>query len=231
MLDFLELSLDCREVLPTLQYFQRLGFAQAVTGDAWPHAYGVVTDGRIALGLHDYRFDSPSLTFIRPELRDWVQTLEARGIDFEFRKLADTQFNEAGFFGPDRNMICLLEARTWSPGQDAPASSVLGWSAGLRLPVRDVETSAAFWENLGFIRGIEPADGETVTVSCGKFNLLLDDRGGLRVPELVFHSHDLTETAERIAAVDIDATERVVPSGPRLELDSPAGLRLCVELA
>lgn len=231
MLDFLELSLDCRDVLPALQYFERLGFAQAVTGDAWPHAYGVVTDGRIALGLHDYRFESPSLTFVRPELRDWIPALEERGIEFEFRKLADTQFNEAGFFGPDRHMICLLEARTWSPGQDTPTSSALGWSAGLRIPVRDVETSAAFWENLGFVRGIEPADGQTVVVSCDKFNLLLDDSAGLRMPELVFHSHDLNATAEQLAARDIAATERVVPSGPRLELDSPAGLRLCVELA
>lgn len=231
MLDFLELSIDCREVLPALQYFQRLGFAQALTGDAWPHPYAVVTDGRIALGLHDYRFDSPSLTFVRPELRDWVPALEARGIEFEFCKLADTQFNEAGFFDPDRDMICLLEARTWSPGHERPASSALGWSAGLRIPVRDVEASAAFWEDLGFIRGLEPADGQTVVVSCGSLNLLLDDSSGLRAPELVFHSHDIKDTAERLANLDIPATERVVPSGPRLELDAPAGLRLCVELA
>jgi len=230
MLDFLEISLDCDDVLAGLQYFERLGFHQGSTGDAWPHSYGVVTDGRIALGLHDYRFVSPALTFVRPELRRWVPRLESKGVEFEFAKLADTQFNEAGFRDPDDVMVCLLEARTWSPVAGAEPAPLPGWAAGLRLPVRDVEAATAFWQRLGFIRGIEPVDGATVVVSCGRFNLLLSQSPAVRSPELLFHSPDLTATRETLEAADVPVRERVIPEGPRLELDAPAGLRLVVEL-
>ena len=49
---FHELTLPTPDIRASVEFYERLGFWQAETGDAWSHPYGVVTDGRIALGLH-----------------------------------------------------------------------------------------------------------------------------------------------------------------------------------
>ncbi len=112
---FLEMSVHAPNVLESLEFYQKLGFTQAQVGETWSHPYAVVTDGRLFIGLHQYEFDSPSLTFVKPELSRHIDTLEGFGIEFAFRKLGNDVFNEAGFHDPDRVMVTLLEARTFSP--------------------------------------------------------------------------------------------------------------------
>jgi molybdate transport system substrate-binding protein len=54
-------------------------YGQAAVGDTWSHAYAVVTDGRLHLGLHGYEFDSPALTWVRPDLAVHAAALESLG--------------------------------------------------------------------------------------------------------------------------------------------------------
>ena len=65
---FLEISVHAPNVLESLEFYQKLGFTQAQVGEAWAHPYAVVSDGRLFIGLHQYEFDSPSLTFVKPDL-------------------------------------------------------------------------------------------------------------------------------------------------------------------
>ena len=88
---------------------------QAPVGDTWSHPYAVVTDGRLHLGLHGYEFESPSLTWVRPDLAVHAAALESLGIEFAFAKLGDEALHELGFLDPSGQMITLIEARTFSP--------------------------------------------------------------------------------------------------------------------
>ena len=65
---FLEFSLAAPDVQASLDFYLSLGFSSAEVGDAWPHPYAVVTDGRICLGLHQEPIPAPSLTFVKPDL-------------------------------------------------------------------------------------------------------------------------------------------------------------------
>ena len=47
---FLEYSLATPDIRASLDFYTKLGFSQAEVGEAWPHPYAVVTDGRICLG-------------------------------------------------------------------------------------------------------------------------------------------------------------------------------------
>jgi len=49
---FLEFSLATPDIRASLDFYTGLGFSSADVGDAWPHPYAVVTDGRICLGLN-----------------------------------------------------------------------------------------------------------------------------------------------------------------------------------
>ncbi len=56
---FLEFSLATPDVRASLDFYTRLGFSEAEVGEAWPHPYAVVTDGRICLGLHQQAMPRP----------------------------------------------------------------------------------------------------------------------------------------------------------------------------
>jgi catechol 2,3-dioxygenase-like lactoylglutathione lyase family enzyme len=86
---FLEVSIHTPDVPASLEFYESLGFVQAAVGDTWSHAYAVVTDGRLHLGLHGHEFDSPALTWVRPDLAVHAAALESLGIEFAFAKLGD----------------------------------------------------------------------------------------------------------------------------------------------
>ncbi len=73
---FLEASLATPDIQASLDFYVKLGFSQAEVGDAWPHPYAVVTDGRICLGLHQAAVPALSLTFVKPDLLKHLQRLE-----------------------------------------------------------------------------------------------------------------------------------------------------------
>src|SRR3974390_2813214 len=92
---FLELSVPSARILESWQFYQRLGFTPAIVGEIWPHRYSVVTDGRLALGLHDEGgVRATLLTYVLPELARHLPALEALGIEFDRRQLGDDAFNE-----------------------------------------------------------------------------------------------------------------------------------------
>lgn len=197
---FLEISVHSTDVLESLRFYEKLGFLQVPTNDAWPHPYGVVTDGRCFIGIHAYSFPGPSLTFVAPELRRRVEDLEAAGAEFEFLKLADDQFHELGFFAPDEQIVTLLEARTFSPPDTHLVSeSLLGYFTEYRIPVEDRDTALAQWLRYGLIEN-EAADSlhDSVSACCTGLNVGLTESRRVKRPMLIFHVPKLRERLDAL---------------------------------
>jgi hypothetical protein len=141
-----------------VEFYERLGFTQAQTGDIWPHRYGVLTDGRVYIGLHQSRLDSPALTFVLPAVAGYVNALEHMGASLATVNVSSEVFNELAFRDPAGQPVRLLEARTYSPA-DRPAgqTSSCGAFAGLSLPAADFAEVSRFWQALGFVAAQEEA--------------------------------------------------------------------------
>jgi catechol 2,3-dioxygenase-like lactoylglutathione lyase family enzyme len=153
-----EISVRTDDILASVEFYETLGFRQCVAGDTWPHPYGVLTDGRIFVGLHQYRFPSPAITFVRHDIARHASEFTALGIELAFAKTGDESFNEIGFLDPAGQMITILEARTYSPPPaDARSAqeSRCGWFSEFSIPTADFAASAAFWERLGFVAHTE----------------------------------------------------------------------------
>lgn len=149
---FLELSVETRDIRASIEFYERLGFSQCETGDTWPHPYGVVTDGRLVIGLHEYRFPSPSITCVRAGIAGHVGEFERAGIELAFRRTGDDMFHEIGCRDPGGHMVTVLEARTFSPctrSRDEP--SHCGDFLHYSLPAADTAASVALWERCGFV--------------------------------------------------------------------------------
>ena len=147
---FLEIGIATQDIRASVEFYERLGFTQAQTGDTWSHPYGVLTDGRVCLGLHQTDLDSPALTFVRPGLADHLAALERSGVELSAVNLGAEVFNEVGFRDPAGQPVRLLEARTYSPAdRSVLQTSRCGGFGWLSLPAADFEPVRGFWAALG----------------------------------------------------------------------------------
>jgi catechol 2,3-dioxygenase-like lactoylglutathione lyase family enzyme len=147
---FLEVSVAAPDVPASLAFYESLGFVQAVTGDARSHAYAVVTDGRLCLGLHGAGVDVPTLAWVHPDLAAHAPRLQALGIVLESARLGDEELHELAFLDPSGQRVALLEARTFSPPA-ATQPSRLGYFEEFGIPTTDLEAASRFWDTLGLV--------------------------------------------------------------------------------
>lgn len=221
---FHEVSVKSDDLVGSLMFYEQLGFAQLETGDVWEHGYAVVSDGVVVIGLHQHDFDSPALTFVRPDLKNYLYALKRARIKLAFQKLADDEFNELGFADPSGIIITLLEARTHGPQLDERTSSLCGSFLEVSLGVDDVESAAQFWERIGFS---EAGGGDTGHPAKRLV------RGGLKVGlhqtrcprALSFIGNDLDARLEFLETKGF-TPRRGTPMGHGAGLVSPDGTRI-----
>ena len=184
---FHELSVPTEDIRGSIAFYEQLGFVQAHTGDAWPHPYAVVTDGRIALGLHQSPHWQASLTYVHERIARRAEQLEASGLQLEFAHITDDRFNELGLLAPSGQLIRLVEARTYSPGGMPAEASRCGSFAHLSLPVVDAHAAREFWESLGFV-ALEPCAHPYphLPLTSDHLNIAFHEPRIARAPMLVF---------------------------------------------
>ncbi len=230
---FHELSITTRDIRASVEFYEQLGFSHCATSDTWPHPYGVLTDGRIHLGLHDYHFPSPSITTVRAGVAASIPEFEALDIQLAFAKTGDGCFNEIGFRDPAGQMVTVLEARTYFLGDRAPQQqSLCGWFEAFSLPTTDFARSAAFWEQLGYVALDlaeqpwihQPLAGNNLALSLHRPNTL--DR-----PMLVFSASDMPARIPRLQTLSTGrpaALPRGLDPTQNLLIESPEGTPILV---
>jgi catechol 2,3-dioxygenase-like lactoylglutathione lyase family enzyme len=146
----LEIGIATQDIRASVEFYERLGFTQAQTGDTWTHPYGVLTDGRVCIGLHQSRLESPALTFVHPGVARYAAALERLGVELTTANVDSEVFNELAFRDPAGHLVRLLEARTYSPADRTPDDpSLCGNFRGISLPTMDVAQGSRFWQALG----------------------------------------------------------------------------------
>jgi len=149
---FHEISIATADIRESVEFYERLGFTQAPTTDTWSHPYGVLSDGRLFIGLHQRKAPTPALTFVLPGVASQLAAFEGHGIALTVRRTGDEVFNQIGFLDPFGQPVTVLEARTYSPVDREPREvSLCGYFSGMSMPARNFETARAFWEPLGFV--------------------------------------------------------------------------------
>jgi hypothetical protein len=231
---FLEIGVATRDVAAALAFYESLGFVQAPVGEAWPHGYAVVTDGRLCLGLHDQDFDEPRLTFVTPELQAKLGELRELDVAIEHARLDELSLNEATFRDPAGHVVRLLEARTFSPpALESGQESVLGYFEEYLAASDDPGEAGRFWEHLGFVAFAETRSPTgRIVASSRDLNLAFEDVA-LDAPLLCFATADLAVRIQSLRDTGFTFARRLpraveergrtaallqVPAGPQLLL-------------
>lgn len=228
---FHEISLATADIRASVEFYERLGFSQATTTDTWQHAYGVLTDGRLFLGLHQRRLPSPTLTFVQPGVADLVPRLEALGISLTLCQTEAEVFNQLGFRDPFGQTVSILEARTFSPvTRRVSQTSQCGYFEELSMPASNLETAKAFWERLGFV-ATEESDAPYLhlPLTSDHVNIAFHRPRTLDRPMLVFTDPDMPARISKLRELDIARSEelpRGLDSYDNALLEAPEGTLL-----
>lgn len=148
---FLEISVAAQPPADAFEFYAALGFRSIPVGEAPHKPAAAMHDGAITIGIYDADPQSALLTFVRPQLREYVRGLNRLGITLDSARLGEHDFHEARFTDPDGQAVRLIEARTFTPGDwDARNVPACGRFVEFSLSVESLERSQQFWEPLGF---------------------------------------------------------------------------------
>ena len=223
---FLELSLPTTDIQASLGFYRDLGFAELETGDIRDYAYAVISDGRIALGLHAGGLDAPALSFVQPNTATWARQLEAAGFELAFQRLGSDAFHECAIVSPGGGLAVLMEAPTFSGSAD-DAQPLTGPSSYLGLHCPDLDAGLRFWELAGLVADADDdqSPGDSAELAAPGLRLkLMSSRTGqvsLRYP---FPEPDWLERLSRFGLApqrESDCLVLVAPEGTRLEFTLP----------
>lgn len=210
---FHEISVSTDNLAESLQFYELMGFATNRVEPVWPHPYAVVSLGRLVIGLHEYRFPSPSITCVHRDINDALESYREAGAVIAFAKTEPGQFKEFGFRDPAGHMVTLLEKTTHLADAVDPngSSRTLGRFAGFSLPSAAPEISTAFWRALGARPLLMPTVDSRIwpaaLLDAAGLTIGIHDEAWLDKPALVFQR--------------AGAAERTI-------VESPEGARLVV---
>jgi catechol 2,3-dioxygenase-like lactoylglutathione lyase family enzyme len=206
---FHEISVETADIAESVAFYERLGFGHCGTTDTWPHPYGVMTDGKLFLGLHQFKFPSPVITYVHPGVAQRAPVIEKLGIELAWKRIGDDSFNEFGFLDPSGHPVRVQEAPThFSSNAEHGETSLCGDFAEYSIACADFDAMRSFWEPLGFV-----ALGETeqpylrMSMTSDHLDLAVHRPRTLDQSMLVFASPDMGERIERIKAMGVEPAE------------------------
>jgi catechol 2,3-dioxygenase-like lactoylglutathione lyase family enzyme len=203
---FHEIGISTADIRASVEFYERLGFTQAPTADTWSHPYGVLTDGRIFLGLHQSSFDSPTLTFVHADVAHYARELHSRGVKLAYQHTAEHEFNTIGLRDPAGLMVVLIEARTYSPVLRRPERvSLCGYFEEFSVPGTDFAAGKAFWEPLGFVATEESElPYRHLALTSDHLDIAFHAPRVLDQPMLVFRDPDMRERLAKLRDLTMD---------------------------
>jgi len=200
----LEFSLTARPIAASFEFYRSLGFRAIPVNDLLSEPYAAFFDGAIAIGIHERDAESPTLTFVRPQLKDYVRPIRKLGIDFAHSHLADDEFHRLGFVDPNGQAIALIEARTFPPGEWDPHNvSACGEFLEFSLATDSLSASRAFWEAFGFT-SVASGDAPHAWARLFGHGLALGLHEARFRPGLTFRSHHVAARIEYLKAKGLE---------------------------
>jgi hypothetical protein len=202
---FHEISIETADIADSVAFYERLGFTQCGTTDTWTHPYGVLTDGKIFIGLHQFKFPSPTLSYVHADAAQHAHVIEKHGIELAWKVTGEDSFNEFGFLDPSGQAVRVQEATTHFAGERDSEGSLCGDFAEFSLPAADFQPMQEFWEPLGFVAmGESDVPYVHMSLTSDHLNLAVHRPRTLDTPMLVFASADMGERIERLRSLGFD---------------------------
>jgi predicted lactoylglutathione lyase len=219
---FLELSVPTHDIQESLNFYHKLGFSELPVGDVRDYHYGVITDGRIAIGLHADGIDEPALTFVKYDVASSLHQVAPKEDTLSFTRLGTESFHEIGLYTPDEHMVIMIEARTFSQADlSVLPAPVTGYAVEISLGCRDIENAASYWTDAGFTANHNSEDEMVELLTPG---LRLGLRTDLSPGQIAlrFAPNELQQALDSLDGCNIQVQQKAA----HYRVTSPEGIHL-----
>jgi len=113
---FGEFAVPVDDFLAAVEFWRKVGFATLYESED-PYPWGIVSDEKIVLGLHQNReygdeidFKAPAMTFFAPDMVERIERLKEDGVLFATELISESGLvNNATLLGPDGESLFLFE--------------------------------------------------------------------------------------------------------------------------
>lgn len=198
--DLVEFTIRSKAIVPAVDFYRKLGFIEIGLGDTSDEPAVAMSLPGVTIGLTENSPADPVLTFVRPDLKNYLRGVRRQKIELEFAELDDHQFHKAGFRDPNGQLVVLLEARSYSPAVEDAALSIVGDFIEYSLPTRSINESSAFWSSLG-VNVVSEGDRPSPWARVSGHGLTLGLYSGTRFdPGLTFRCSELSTRAAFLEA-------------------------------
>jgi hypothetical protein len=149
------------------------------------------------------------------------------GFDFSLMQLDEDTFNELGLADRDGHMVKMLEARTFSGGDESDSDSICGTWFELALPVRDAVRSARFWAAVApVLLRMREEPTTHMRFDAGGIPVGLSESIALTGPSICFKCHDKDALIAAVERYGLAAEKYPGFEGAFLALKAPEGTTL-----
>jgi hypothetical protein len=149
------------------------------------------------------------------------------GFEFGFMRLDEDEFNELGLADRDGHRVTMLEARTFSAGDEFDNDSLCGMWFEVTLPVRDAVRSARFWASVApTLLRMREEPTTHMRFDAGGAALGLSESIALNGPSLCFRCHDKDALAAMIEKHGLPHEKFPGFEGAFVALKAPEGTML-----
>ena len=224
---FLEVSVHTSDILESFSFYKALGFSDLETSDVFPHKYAVVSDGVLNIGLHEFPLDSPMITFVQQDLAKRARQMTDHGFNFRFMRLDEDVFNELGLTDRDGHMLRMVEARTFTGGDEFDNDSICGTWFEMSMPARDAMRAARFWASVApVLLSLREEPTTHMRFDAGGIAVGLSESIALESPSLCFKCPDRDALKAVIRKHDLEYQKFPGYEGAFLALQAPEGTTL-----
>ena len=184
-------------------------------------------DGILTIGLHDVEFDSPAITFVQKDLATTARRMTDSGFDFTKLQLDEDRFNQLALRDRDKHAISMLEARTFTWGDEFDDDSALGTFIELTLPLRDTVHAAVFGAAVATtVLEVREEPTTHMRFDVGGMPVGLSESIALSGPSLCFRCHDREALMKLVARDNLPHQEFPGFEGAFMALKAPEGTML-----
>jgi predicted lactoylglutathione lyase len=191
-----EIAVSCKDVVKSREFYETLGFTELVG----PQKGTVLADGQIRLSLHQADFSTPVLIYFSPDPTERVRILKEQGIGFSNIEEKAGRILEAGFSdlnGQEILLVRLERDELLAPKTQAKS----GFFGELSIPTRDLKSSRAFWEKLGFTYFAGDESNVThpwVVMRDGLMDIGIHQTRSFVAPTITYFARDMFERIEAL---------------------------------
>jgi len=222
------LTIASADLEASLQFYQKLGFREVMRMD-FPFPWIQITDDALLIMLRKADESYLALTYYLKETDDVVADLERKGVEFVSKPKSSDFVKRYVFQSPDglnislvqipdgfskpsgKTMLTMNQSDYFKP--DTYTNKIVGMFGELANPVKDLDLSIRFWENIGFIvlsRFASPYPWAILSDGLGIIGL--HQTAQYDYPAITFFASDMKEKIEGLKKNGIENYEERGPS-------------------